>query len=602
MEKAYRCPICSNNTLFAVYENDDIYVCDECASEFNGVETYNGGIKFTEIKDELDEQVIVNESNSEEIISGEDAAYILKSKIINAIYGDYSREIDNEADELYREYSQSEKSPDSILTDKGYTENDEVYSKQISSAVSYIFDLSKLDDTNYITYYALYDGEIPEGWTSTKMKLTEDIEQNEEIISEDVENEKDNKLLVKKFAVQYLDPKAGWVNSETYYDEIEAQKARAKLHRETGLKTKVFAYNPENTKNSVNTIVEALNRFSESILTQNPIDKVVYGSIRVLLENGSDEKLRVVGYVSDVSFASKEVKSIDEGEEILDDIRELIVSLKGKTTGEASYYEYLSNFDRVKKYIRNKLSIVKESINPNSVSAKSFNDLVKALADRGYEVDSADKHSQNSLYDTILLYKDDQEYEATLNKYRDGSYQVILSEDLEDEELETAEQKISSANTSINSSKLPAIFNLVDFKSGSLNLDFGGGKFDNATEFLAQQDVESLVYDPYNRTAEHNKEVLKKVRENGGADTITLSNVLNVIAEPDSRLAVLRNCKKLLKSGGTLYITVYEGTGKGDSKETKVGYQLNKKTADYIEEISSVFSDVSRKGKLIIAK
>ena len=602
MEKAYRCPICSNNTLFAVYENDDIYVCDECASEFHGVETYNGGIKFTEIKDELDEQVVVNESNSEEAISGEDAAYILKSKIINAIYGDYSREIDNEADELCREYSQSEKSPDSILTAKGYTENDGVYSKQISSAVSYVFDLSKLDDTDYIRYYALYDGEIPEGWTSTKMKLTEDIEQNEEIISEDIENEKDDKLLVKKFAVQYLDPKAGWVNNETYYDEIEAQKARAKLHRETGLKTKVFAYNPENNKNSVNTIVEALNRFSESILTQNPIDKVVYGSIRVLLENVSDEKLRVVGYVSDVSFASKEVKSIDEGEEILDNIRELIVSLKGKTTGEASYYEYLSNFDRVKKYIRNKLSIVKESINPNSVSAKSFNDLVKALADRGYEVDSADKHSPNSLYDTIVLYKDDQEYEATLNKYRDGSYQVILSEDLEDEELETAEQKISSANTSINSSKLPAIFNLVDFKSGSLNLDFGGGKFDNATEFLAQQDVESLVYDPYNRTAEHNKEVLKKVRENGGADTITLSNVLNVIAEPDSRLAVLRNCKKLLKSGGTLYITVYEGTGKGDSKETKAGYQLNKKTADYIEEISSVFSDVSRKGKLIIAK
>ena len=179
---------------------------------------------------------------------------------------------------------------------------------------------------------------------------------------------------------------------------------------------------------------------------------------------------------------------------------------------------------------------------------------------------------------------------------------MLLSEDIEEDELETAEQKISSANTSINSSKLPAIFNLVDFKSGSLNLDFGGGKFDNASEFLAQQDVESLVYDPYNRTAEHNKEVIKKVRENGGADTITLSNVLNVIAEPDSRLAVLRNFKKLLKSGGTLYITVYEGTGKGDSKETKAGYQLNKKTADYIEEISSVFSDVSRKGKLIIAK
>lgn len=176
-----------------------------------------------------------------------------------------------------------------------------------------------------------------------------------------------------------------------------------------------------------------------------------------------------------------------------------------------------------------------------------------------------------------------------------------LIEYIEDDELETAEQKISSANTSINSSKLPAIFNMVRFAPDTLNLDFGGGKFDNATEYLATQGVESLVYDPYNRTAEHNKEVLARVRENGGADTITLSNVLNVIAEPESRLAVLRNCKRLLKSGGTLYVTVYEGTGKGDEKETTAGYQLNRKTASYVDEIASVFSSVSRKGKLIIA-
>lgn len=177
-----------------------------------------------------------------------------------------------------------------------------------------------------------------------------------------------------------------------------------------------------------------------------------------------------------------------------------------------------------------------------------------------------------------------------------------LVEYIEDDELETADQRISSANTSINSSKLPAIFNLVRFTPGTLNLDFGGGKFDNATEYLASQDVESLVYDPYNRTAEHNKEVLARVRENGGADTITLSNVLNVIAEPESRLAVLRNCKRLLKSGGTLYITVYEGTGRGDEKETKAGYQLNRKTSGYLDEISNVFSDVTHKGKLIIAR
>lgn len=178
-----------------------------------------------------------------------------------------------------------------------------------------------------------------------------------------------------------------------------------------------------------------------------------------------------------------------------------------------------------------------------------------------------------------------------------------LTEDsTESDELETADQKISSANTSINSSKLPAIFRLVKFEPDTLNLDYGGGKFDNAAEYLAQQNVTNLVYDPYNRSTQHNAEVLQKVRENGGADSITISNVLNVIAEPEARLTVLRNAKKLVKPGGNVYITVYEGNKSGEGTETKSGYQLNKSTADYIDEIASVFSTVNRKGKLIIAK
>ena len=178
-----------------------------------------------------------------------------------------------------------------------------------------------------------------------------------------------------------------------------------------------------------------------------------------------------------------------------------------------------------------------------------------------------------------------------------------LTEDsTEVDELETADQKISSANTSINSSKLPAIFRLVKFEPDTLNLDYGGGKFDNAAEYLAQQNVTNLVYDPYNRSTQHNAEVLQKVRKNGGADTITISNVLNVIAEPEARLTVLRNAKKLVKPGGNVYITVYEGNKSGEGTETKSGYQLNKSTADYIDEIASVFSTVNRKGKLIIAK
>lgn len=176
-----------------------------------------------------------------------------------------------------------------------------------------------------------------------------------------------------------------------------------------------------------------------------------------------------------------------------------------------------------------------------------------------------------------------------------------LTEDTEEDGLETADQKISSAATSINSSKLPAIFRMVKFQPDTMNLDYGGGRFDNAAEELSKMNVTNLVYDPYNRSSEHNSEVLKQVRENGGADTVTISNVLNVIAEPEARQTVLRNAKKLVKPGGKVYITVYEGNKSGEGAETKSGYQLNKDTKDYVDEISQVFDNVTRKGKLIIA-
>lgn len=182
---------------------------------------------------------------------------------------------------------------------------------------------------------------------------------------------------------------------------------------------------------------------------------------------------------------------------------------------------------------------------------------------------------------------------------RRKQFTVKASDDIFDE-IQEIGQEFTSENTSINAKRLPAIFNMVNFEAGTVNLDYGGGKFDNVAEYLTQYDVVNLVYDPYNRTSEHNSEVIGLIREHGGADTATLSNVLNVIKEPEVRINVLKNISKLLKSDGTLYITVYEGTGKGDEGPTKSGYQLNKKTADYLEEIQQVFPDAKRKGKLII--
>ena len=171
----------------------------------------------------------------------------------------------------------------------------------------------------------------------------------------------------------------------------------------------------------------------------------------------------------------------------------------------------------------------------------------------------------------------------------------------EDDDLDHPDQEYDSAKTSINSKKLPAVYRMIHLQPGTVGVDFGGGRWDSAVEYLRDQDVTLCVYDPYNRSAEHNREVLRTLRANGGADFAINSNVLNVIKEPEARKGVLENIKKITKSGAPIYITVYEGRGDAKEGPTKSGYQLNRKTADYLEEIQEVFPDARRKGKLIVA-
>ena len=192
--------------------------------------------------------------------------------------------------------------------------------------------------------------------------------------------------------------------------------------------------------------------------------------------------------------------------------------------------------------------------------------------------------------------------EGRAREIDDSTYKILGASDLADEEdLPQAEQEYDSAKTSINSNKLPAIYHMITLPEGSVGIDYGGGKFDNAVEALAEQGVTLYVYDPYNRSQQHNRAAIKALRANGGADFAINSNVLNVIKEPEARLNVLENIKKITKPGAPIYITVYEGSGKGNEGVTKSGYQLNRKTADYLEEIQQVFPNAKRKGKLIVA-
>ena len=178
-------------------------------------------------------------------------------------------------------------------------------------------------------------------------------------------------------------------------------------------------------------------------------------------------------------------------------------------------------------------------------------------------------------------------------------------------------QKITSADTSINSSKLPAGYSKLKdmdvFKPGQRVVDIGGGRFDNAVEDLAKQDVELQVYDPFNRAPEHNQ-VVKELVADGGADIAVSNNVLNVIEEPENIKRVVQQAENAIKPGDKAYFTIYQGDGKGVGRITKEkknkdgtvepkSYQRNEKTDAYVPRVEEVFGkgNVERKGDVIIA-
>ena len=110
-------------------------------------------------------------------------------------------------------------------------------------------------------------------------------------------------------------------------------------------------------------------------------------------------------------------------------------------------------------------------------------------------------------------------------------------------------QRFTSKQTSINSTKAPAVYSMkraVNVMTGKTVVDIGGGRFDTAAEAARVYGAAVSIYDPFNRTPEHNAAVLA-----GSYDVAVISNVLNVI---DSEAALL--------------ITVYEGDGSGTGRQT----------------------------------
>ena len=140
-------------------------------------------------------------------------------------------------------------------------------------------------------------------------------------------------------------------------------------------------------------------------------------------------------------------------------------------------------------------------------------------------------------------------------------------------------QTYTSANTSVNATKLPKLYGLVaDEIKGKKVIDYGCGKFFD--RYSDKVDANLTGYDPYNY---RNYDAALTANY----DIALCSNVLNVIDDLEARLRVLRTLKDLAPIS---YISVYEGDRSGRGRQTKPDcYQLNRSRGDYIPELVRVF-------------
>jgi hypothetical protein len=169
---------------------------------------------------------------------------------------------------------------------------------------------------------------------------------------------------------------------------------------------------------------------------------------------------------------------------------------------------------------------------------------------------------------------------------------------------ELPKQEYTSAKSSIK--QLPAGFNIVEkyfgWKPHTLNLDIGGGKYDLMTEKLKEKQVANLIFDPYNRSREHNDNVFSICRGMFKPDTVTIFNVLNVIKEREVQIAVLNLALKLLKNKGMLFVRSSYMNPNKVSGLTKSGtFQHNKTQKEYLEIVKEVFPNAELKHGIIFA-
>ena len=144
-------------------------------------------------------------------------------------------------------------------------------------------------------------------------------------------------------------------------------------------------------------------------------------------------------------------------------------------------------------------------------------------------------------------------------------------------------QKYSSKNTSVNTTRVPAVYNKVHWDKllkGVKVLDWGCGKDTELTsKMLAKHGLIHIGYDPYWKS-----DIDKSIF--GSVDVFVCSNVLNVI---DDDSIVQDICQKAAMHK-YFFITVYEGDKSGVGRCSKADcYQRNERLKSYTRFFKDVY-------------
>lgn len=169
-------------------------------------------------------------------------------------------------------------------------------------------------------------------------------------------------------------------------------------------------------------------------------------------------------------------------------------------------------------------------------------------------------------------------------------------------------QTYTSAATSINAAKLPAVYTRVSdaaYQWADKLLDYGCGRYTDHligyttahSNYPEDEDSRYCVwygYDRFNRSAADNAEALEGF---SGSEKpfmkrmVFCSNVLNVIDSDDVVKGIANFLSGCAISGAAVFVTVYEGNKSGEGRPTKANcYQRNEKVGEYLKYFGEGFA------------